>query len=82
MVVAISTEPLQTITNFLNKSFFDLSPQLKIVQMTQEDKLKHFSEDSLPVTYIFNKKGFLKAKELGSRDWLNKNLIQQILNLP
>ena len=81
-VVAISAEPLGAVTNFLNHSFSDLSPYLKIAQISPEDKLQHFPEDTLPATYIFNKKGFLKAKELGPRDWSDKNLVQQILKLP
>ena len=82
LVLAISTEPLGTIKNFLNQSFSDLSSQLKIVQISIEEKSQYFPEDSLPVTYIFNKKGFLKVKELGAKDWSNKNLVQQIINIP
>ena len=81
-VVAISTESLEIITSFLNQSFSDLSPHLKIAQVTQKNKLQRFPKDSLPATYIFNKKGLLKVKELGVRDWSEKNLVQQIINLP
>ena len=81
-VVAISTEPVKTITDFLNQFFSDLSPHLKIAQISKENKLQLFPEDSLPTTYIFNKKGLLKIKELGARDWSEKNLAQQIINLP
>ena len=79
-VVAISTEPKETIKNFLNQSFSDLSPHLKIVQVSMEEKSKHFPEDSLPATYIFDQKGLLKSKELGARNWSDNNLIQQIIN--
>ena len=81
-VVAISTESLEIITSFLNQSFSDLSPHLKVAQVTQKNKLQRFPKDSLPATYIFNKKGLLKVKELGVRDWSEKNLVQQIINLP
>lgn len=81
-VVAISTESIKTITDFLTQSFSDLSPHLKIVRVEEENKLKYFPKDSLPATYIFNRKGFLKFKELGPRDWSENNLVQQIINLP
>ena len=73
---------MELITNFLNRSFSDLSPYLKIARVSVEDKSRNFPEDSLPVTYIFNKKGLLKIKELGAKDWSNENIIQQIINLP
>ena len=81
-VLALSTEPLEVITSFLKQSFSDLSPHLKIARVSAEDKSQNFPEDSLPVTYIFNKKGLLKLKELGAKDWSNKNIVQQIINLP
>ena len=81
-VAALSTEPLETIKNFLNQSFSDLSPHLKVAQVSIKDKLQYFPEDFMPATYIFNKGGLLKVKELGARDWSEKNLVQQIINLP
>ncbi len=81
-VVAISAEPTQTIKNFLAQSFSDLSPHLKIAQVDEKDKQQLFPEDSLPVTYIFNKQGILKIKELGARKWSEENLVQQIISLP
>lgn len=80
-VVAISTEPMETIKNFLKQSFSDLSPHLKIAQISVEEKSKYFPEDSLPVTYIFDRKGLLKSKELGAKKWSEKSFIQQIINL-
>ena len=80
-VVAISTEPLGIVKSFLSRSFSDLSPSLKVARVAEDDKLKYFPEDSLPVTYIFNKKGLLKAKELGARDWSAKQLVRSILLL-
>ena len=81
LVVAISFEPLEVITNFLNQSFVDLSSQLIISQVKKEEKLQYFPEDSLPVTYIFNKEGLLRVKELGSRNWSEPDLVKQIRNL-
>ena len=80
-VVAVSSEPIEIIKNFLNQSFSDLSPYLKIAQVSIEDKSQYFPKDTLPATYIFDKKGLLKVKELGSRDWSEENLVQQILKL-
>ena len=82
LVIAISTEPLEVIKNFLSRSFADLSPHLKIAQVGKKTYLKYFPDDQLPTTYIFNKEGLLKVKELGTRDWSEKRLVQQILNLP
>ena len=79
-VVALSTEDKQSIVNFVTQSFSDLSPQLKWVYISKKNKAQYFPEDLLPVTYIFNKQGLLKAKELGARDWSDKRLVQQILN--
>ncbi len=81
-VAAISSEPAEIISDFLNHSFSDLSPYLKIAQAPAADRLKIFPEDTLPATYIFNKKGFLKIKALGPKDWSDKNVARQILNLP
>ena len=80
-VVAISTEDQKTVQNFLEQSFSDLDSALKIAIVSEEEKLKYFPKDSLPATYIFNSKAFLKIKELGDRDWSNKNIVQSILNL-
>lgn len=79
-VTAVSTEDPETITKFLNRAFSDLSPHLKFAQVDQKNKSQYFPEDSLPVTYIFDKKGFLKVKELGARDWSNSNIVRQIRN--
>lgn len=79
-VVAISTESLKVIRNFLNQAFSDLNPQLKIAQVSQAKKSEYFPEDSLPVTYIFDKKGLLMAKELGPRNWSDKHVMKQITN--
>ena len=80
-VVALSAEETQVIKTFLKRSFFDLSPHLKMAQASSANYLNLFPKDQLPVTYIFNKKGVLKIKELGAKNWANANLIKQILNL-
>ena len=80
-VVALSTEDKETIKNFLSRSFKDLGSELKIVSIPEEEKFKYFPQDSLPATYIFNKAGQLKIKEIGDRDWSNPRIVQQILNL-
>lgn len=80
-VLAISEEPLLVIKKFIQQSFSDLSSNLKIAQVSKEDKLRYFPEDQLPATYVFDKEGILKIKELGARDWSEKRLVQYILNL-
>jgi len=79
-VLALSTEDQNTVKSFLKHSFKGLSPQLKIATVKEEEKLKRFPKDKIPTTYIFNKKGFLKIKQLGEKNWSDKNIIQQILN--
>ncbi len=81
-VSAISAEPQQNIIHFLKQSFPALSPHLKIAQVSKEIQLERFPDDQLPVTYIFDKQGFLKAKEVGARDWSDKELVRQLLHLP
>ena len=80
-VIAVSSEDMDTIKNFLNRSFGALSPELKFASVEEKEQLKYFPKDKLPVTYIFNGKGFLKVKEIGFRDWSDKRLIQSILKL-
>ena len=80
-VVAISTEESYNVENFLQRSFSDLDSALKVAVVREGEKLKYFPKDSLPATYIFNTKGFLKIKELGDRDWADKNIVQSILSL-
>lgn len=81
-VIAVSSESKDTVKNFLKQAFSDLSPHFKIAHADKEDKLKYFPEDQLPVTYIFNRKGLLKVKEQGARDWSKPHIIQQILQIP
>ena len=80
-VIAVSTEDKNTVQSFLTRSFSDLDSALAVVVVSEEEKLKYFPKDSLPATYIFNTKGFLKMKELGDRNWSDKNIVQSILNL-
>ena len=79
-VLAVSTESEAAVKRFLKRSFKGLSPKLKIAVVKEEEKLKRFPKDKIPATYIFNKKGLLKIKQLGEKNWSNKNIIQQILN--
>jgi len=81
-IVAVSFESMEAIRDFLKHSFSDLSSSLNIARVSLEDKLKLFPEDTLPATYIFDKKGLLKIKELRPRNWSDQTLVQQILRLP
>ena len=69
LVVAVSTEPLKKVKKFIKTSFPDLSPRLKIVSLTKEERNRFFPPDSLPVTYLFNQKGLLVEKVIGAKDW-------------
>ena len=80
-VAAVSTEDKKTVQSFLARSFSDLDSSLVIAVMNEEEKLKRFPKDSLPATYVFNTKGFLKIKELGDRDWSDESIVQSILSL-
>lgn len=82
LVVAVSSESIERIQSFLNQSFSDLSPHLRVVQMDEKHKQKYFPKDQIPVTYLFNKEGLLRFKEVGVRDWAEESLVQQILQLP
>ena len=79
-VLAVSTESEAEVKKFLERSFTGLSPELKIAVVKEEEKLKRFPKDKIPATYIFNKKGLLKIKHLGEKNWSDKNIVQQILN--
>ena len=81
-VVAVSTEPLDEIKRFLEQSFPDLSPDLKVARVSLEEKSLYFPEDSLPATYIFNKEGLLKIKHIGVKNWADDRIIKQIMNIP
>lgn len=74
LVIAVTTEPLKTVTRFIDKSFSDLSKNLKIVQISPEELEHYFPTASLPATYIFNKKGLLEERILGAYDWLQYSL--------
>ncbi|MCY4321014.1 MAG: TlpA disulfide reductase family protein [Bdellovibrionaceae bacterium] len=80
-VVAISTEDKIKVQNFLKQSFSDLDSLFKIAVVSEEEKLAYFPEDNLPVTYIFNTKGFLEFKVVGDKNWSDKNIVQSILKL-
>ena len=80
-VVAVSTEDKNTVQSFLDRSFSDLDSALVVAVVSEEEKLKYFPKDNLPATYVFNTKGFLKVKELGDKNWSDKNIVQSILNL-
>lgn len=80
-VVAVSIEDKITVEKFLTRSFSDLDPMLKIAVVDEKEKLTYFPKDNLPVTYIFNTKGFLEMKVLGDRDWSDLNVVQSILEL-
>ena len=80
-VIAISTEDKSTVQSFLKRFFSDLDSSLVVAVVSEEEKLKYFPKDSLPATYIFNTKGFLKMKELGDKDWSDKPIVQSILSL-
>ena len=80
-VVAISTESQKRVKSFISQSFPNLSPHLKVAQINKIRAGMYFPEDKLPTTYIFNKEGLLKWKELGAKDWSDQQLAQQILQL-
>ena len=80
-VVAVSIEDQSIVQNFLARSFSDLDSNLKVAVVSEDEKLKYFPKDSLPATYVFNTKGLLKMKELGDKDWSDKNIVQFILSL-
>ena len=69
LVVAVTTEPLETVQRFIKTSFPDLSARFKIVSVSPEEQRRFFPADSLPVTYLFNKNGLLVRKVVGARDW-------------
>ena len=69
LVVALSTEPLEKVKRFIETSFPDLSPHLKIVSVAAEEQSRFFPLDNLPVTYLFNQKGLLIKKVIGAKDW-------------
>ena len=69
LVVALSTEPLDKVQQFIQTSFPDLSPHLKIVSVTAAERNRFFPADNLPVTYLFNQKGLLMEKVVGAKDW-------------
>ena len=77
LIFAITTESLEVVNPFIQKSFSDLSQHLKIVKISSEELKKYFPSDSLPITYLFNKKGKLENKIIGDRDWLEMGLIQK-----
>ena len=81
LVLALSTEPKETLSRFIKRSFPDLGKSLKIVSLPEDKLEKYFPKDSLPVTYIFNKKGKLIEKEIGAKDWNQKELIESIRKL-
>ena len=82
LVVAISYEEKDKIKNFLSRSFGGrLSPEIKFASVKESEQLKYFPKDKLPVSYIFNKKGHLKMKESGYRDWSDPKLIKALRNL-
>lgn len=80
-VVAVSTESKEQIENFLSQSFKGLSKELKIASVDEKEKLRYFPKDSLPSTYIFNRQGFLKIKEVGDKDWSHPQIVKNILKL-
>ena len=69
LVVALSTEPLDKVKRFIQTSFPDLSPHLRIVSVTEKERSRFFPADNLPVTYLFNQKGLLMEKVVGAKDW-------------
>ncbi len=77
LVIAITTESLEVVNPFIQKSFSDLSERLKIVRMSPEELSEYFPQDSLPVTYLFARNGKLKSKIMGDRNWLNMGLIKK-----
>ena len=81
-IVAISSENMSQINTFLERSFSgDLGQELKFASVKAEEQERYFPKDKLPVTYIFDKQGYLKMKETGYRDWLDPRLIQALWSL-
>jgi len=81
-VLAVSTENPSVVKKFLERAFKSgLSPQLKVAIVKEQEKLKHFPQDKIPATYIFDKKGLLKIKHMGEKDWSEPNTLKQILLL-
>ena len=81
IVFAITTESPNKVKRFLKESFPDLDPYFKIVILTKKEQKKYFSSDALPVTYLFNKKGYLDNKIIGAKNWSKSPWIQYIKNL-
>jgi len=79
-VLAVSMEKQDIVKKFLERSFKGLSPELKIAIVQKSEKLKIFPEDQIPATYIFSKQGLLKIKQIGEKNWSDKNIVHQILN--
>lgn len=74
LVVAVTTEPLGHVRDFLQESFSDLSKELKIARVSSEELENYFSITSLPSTYIFNKKALLEDYIVGAYDWSQYSL--------
>ena len=81
IVFAITTESPDKVKRFLEESFSDLDPHFKIVVLTEKEQQKHFTSDALPVTYLFNKKGYLDNKIIGAKNWVSSSWIRYIKNL-
>ena len=81
MVFAITTESPKKIKRFLRESFPDLHSQLKMIVLSKEEQIKHFAPESLPVTYLFNKDGYLNQKIIGAKSWSQSSWINYINNL-
>ncbi len=77
LVIAVTTESLEVVNSFIQKSFPDLSESLQIVRVSKEELNQYFIPDSLPVTYLFNKEGKLESKILGARNWQEMSFTQQ-----
>ena len=81
VVLAVTTEPLDKINQFLQNSFPELDSQIKFIVLNKKEKEKYFFQEALPVTYLFNKKGYLDRKVIGAKNWSNSYWIQYIRNL-
>jgi peroxiredoxin len=81
VAVSVDTGPTSAIQDFLHE--FGLTFQ--ILLDPQMETLKSFDSFSLPTTIVIDRQGFIRARELGYRDWTDEQstaLITDLLNEP
>jgi cytochrome c biogenesis protein CcmG, thiol:disulfide interchange protein DsbE len=81
VAVSVDTGPTSAIQDFLHE--FGLTFQ--ILLDPQMETLKSFDSFSLPTTIVIDRQGFIRARELGYRNWTDEQstaLITDLLNEP